>query len=228
MESGRKSGKKVARNSQCLLNVSDMSESTSDGPAIILGSSRPSSDAKDRKTFRIEPPTDLLSRLNAFLPQIAEANKKLEVAVAEDPHKLDIENVDKNEEQYIEMDLGLGVFDMKPKKDIKSMDGILIHDIPATAESDSDEEDDSSGDEDQESISENSRIIISPSSILKRNKALKPPGIKVIGGSDAHSSTSGSSSDEHSSSDSSSDSGSDSDSNSSSLSSSDNDVTMAE
>ncbi|KAJ2599252.1 hypothetical protein H4R99_003787 [Coemansia sp. RSA 1722] len=204
-----------------------MSESTSDGPAIILGSSRPSADAKDRKTFRIEPPTDLLSRLNAFLPQIAEANKKLEAAVAEDPHKLDIENVDKNEEQYIEMDLGLGVFDMKPKKDIKSMDGILIHDIPTTAENDSDEEDDSSGD-DQESISGNSRIIISPSSILKRNKDLKPPGIKVIGGSDTHSSTSGSSSDEHSSSDSSSDSGSDSGSNSSSQSSSDNDVTMAE
>ncbi|KAJ1646354.1 hypothetical protein J3B02_006511 [Coemansia erecta] len=232
MESDRKSGKKVTRDSQCLVDIPENSDTTdinTTGLAAILGTSNTNSDVESRKTFRIEPPTDLLSRLNAFLPQIAEANKQLEAAVADDPRKLDIENIDKDEEQYIEMDLGLGVFDMKPKKDIKSIDGILIHDIPETAKSDDDDENrDADSDVDQDVIyGSSSRVIISPSSILKRNKGLRPPGIKVIGGSDAQtSSTSESSSDDNS--DSSTDSSSDSESDPSSQSSSDNDITMAD
>ncbi|KAI8323056.1 hypothetical protein GQ54DRAFT_245093, partial [Martensiomyces pterosporus] len=74
----------------------------------------------DRKTFRMEAPSDLLSRLQAFLPQIAEANNKLEADSAADPDKLNIENVGEDEAQYIEMDLGLGVFDMKPKSESKN------------------------------------------------------------------------------------------------------------
>ncbi|KAI8076455.1 uncharacterized protein B0P05DRAFT_545925 [Gilbertella persicaria] len=61
-------------------------------------------------------PSDILSRVQAFLPQLKQANEQLKAA---DPSKLDIENV--NEEgQYIEMNLGLGVFEEKHDSDDES------------------------------------------------------------------------------------------------------------
>lgn len=42
----------------------------------------------------------VLSRVQAFLPQLKNANEQLEKA---DPSKLDIENVDEEDGQYIEM-----------------------------------------------------------------------------------------------------------------------------
>ncbi|KAF9314312.1 hypothetical protein BG003_004318 [Podila horticola] len=66
----------------------------------------------DRKTFKIK--SDLLARLEDFLPKIRDANAELDQKLKEDPKSLDIENVDETSgEQYIEMDLGLGVFDLK-------------------------------------------------------------------------------------------------------------------
>ncbi|KAG0030033.1 hypothetical protein BGZ81_003135 [Podila clonocystis] len=66
----------------------------------------------ERKTFKIK--SDLLSRLEDFLPKIRDANAELDQKLKEDPKSLDIENVDEaSGEQYIEMDLGLGVFDLK-------------------------------------------------------------------------------------------------------------------
>ncbi|KAF9406924.1 hypothetical protein BGZ94_002897 [Podila epigama] len=66
----------------------------------------------ERKTFRIK--SDLLARLEDFLPKIRDANAELDQKLKEDPKSLDIENVDEESgEQYIEMDLGLGVFDLK-------------------------------------------------------------------------------------------------------------------
>ncbi|ORZ19504.1 hypothetical protein BCR42DRAFT_409901 [Absidia repens] len=64
-----------------------------------------------RKTFKINPNNDILSRVQSFLPQLQAANQQLD---AVDPAKLDIENVDEDSEQYIEMNLGLGVYDTKP------------------------------------------------------------------------------------------------------------------
>ncbi|KAG1087401.1 hypothetical protein G6F42_020623 [Rhizopus arrhizus] len=52
----------------------------------------------------------VLSRVQAFLPQLKNANEQLEKA---DPSKLDIENVDEEDGQYIEMNLGLGVYEEK-------------------------------------------------------------------------------------------------------------------
>ncbi|KAF9976225.1 hypothetical protein BGZ73_008932 [Actinomortierella ambigua] len=78
--------------------------------------------AGERKTFRVQ--SDLISRLEAFLPKIKEANAELEKQVQMDPAAVDIENVDEESgEQYIEMDLGLGVFDLK--KDVKEEDIII-------------------------------------------------------------------------------------------------------
>ncbi len=42
----------------------------------------------------------VLSRVQAFLPQIQQANEQLQ---SKDVSKLNIENVNENEEQYIEM-----------------------------------------------------------------------------------------------------------------------------
>ncbi|OAD81395.1 hypothetical protein PHYBLDRAFT_103513, partial [Phycomyces blakesleeanus NRRL 1555(-)] len=63
----------------------------------------------ERKTFKIAPPTDIMSRLQAFLPQIQAANASLQNMKPED---LDIEQVEEDE-QYIEMNLGLGVYEHK-------------------------------------------------------------------------------------------------------------------
>ncbi|KAF9571812.1 hypothetical protein EC968_010683 [Mortierella alpina] len=66
----------------------------------------------ERKTFKVQ--SNLLARLEDFLPKIKEANAQLDAKIKEDPKAVDIENVDDaSGEQYIEMDLGLGVFDLK-------------------------------------------------------------------------------------------------------------------
>ncbi|KAJ2852521.1 hypothetical protein IWW36_000149 [Coemansia brasiliensis] len=100
---------KKANNS--LLDVSD----SNTAPFIFDKSpQRLDSAGQPPKTYRVEPPSELLTRLHAFLPQIAKANKEL----GKDSSKLNMENVGEDDPQYIEMDLGLGVFDMKPKKPI--------------------------------------------------------------------------------------------------------------
>ncbi|KAF9166554.1 hypothetical protein DFQ26_007626 [Actinomortierella ambigua] len=76
----------------------------------------------ERKTFRVQ--SNLISRLEAFLPKIRDANAELEKQVQLDPKAVDIENVDEESgEQYIEMDLGLGVYDLR--KDVKEEDIII-------------------------------------------------------------------------------------------------------
>ncbi|KAI9244799.1 hypothetical protein BY458DRAFT_591334 [Sporodiniella umbellata] len=64
----------------------------------------------EKKTYQLSSSSDVLSRVQAFLPKIQQAN---EILKHEDASKLDIENVDKDAEQYIEMNLGLGVYDTK-------------------------------------------------------------------------------------------------------------------
>ncbi|KAJ3151023.1 hypothetical protein HDU89_002234 [Geranomyces variabilis] len=59
----------------------------------------------------------VLSRVAAFLPQLSAANANLQSSIAADSalrDRVDIENVDEDDEQYIEMNLGVGVFDTQP------------------------------------------------------------------------------------------------------------------
>ncbi|KAJ2402711.1 hypothetical protein GGI23_000516 [Coemansia sp. RSA 2559] len=143
-----------------------------------------------RKTYRMEPPSALLSRLQSFLPQIAEANKKLEDDMAEDPSKLDIENVEDSTSQYIEMDLGLGVFDMKPKKDSEKVDDIVINtranvDSSASDYEDSDSESDSRLQQKEHRLF-GSKIIIDPASAsTSTNRPGKKPHIEILKSSKA-------------------------------------------
>ncbi|KAG1474694.1 hypothetical protein G6F56_000203 [Rhizopus delemar] len=84
-----------------LLNIRNKNEDLEDQLASL---------STENKTFKFSTSSDILSRVQAFLPQIQQANEKLQ---NEDTSKLNIEDVDENAEQYIEMNLGLGVYDTK-------------------------------------------------------------------------------------------------------------------
>ncbi|KAL5519162.1 hypothetical protein ACEPAH_845 [Sanghuangporus vaninii] len=84
-----------------------------------------------RETHAVEPPSELLSRVESFLPQMEAANAELARRTQSSPESVDIENLgnrereddededgDEDDEdgrqgQYIEMNLGLGVFDIR-------------------------------------------------------------------------------------------------------------------
>ncbi|KAL7317171.1 hypothetical protein PS15m_003563 [Mucor circinelloides] len=83
-------------------NASKSNKSINDISSMLM-------DTGDKKTFPVGQ-SDILSRVQAFLPQLKNANEQLEKA---DPSKLDIENVDEEDGQYIEMNLGLGVYEEK-------------------------------------------------------------------------------------------------------------------
>ncbi|KAF5375302.1 hypothetical protein D9757_009660 [Collybiopsis confluens] len=72
-------------------------------------------DFGERKTWAVEPPSELLSRVQAFLPQMEASNAILAQRVKVNPTSVDMEHIEDGEQRYIEMNLGLGVFDMKPK-----------------------------------------------------------------------------------------------------------------
>ena len=99
----------------------------------------------------------VIQRLHSFLPQIAKANKDLE-KLKDSSTNVDIEHIEDEEKPYIEMDLGLGVFDLKPKKGSSNGDN---DDSDTGSSSDSDNE-----------------IIVSPDS--KKSKNLPRPHIELI------------------------------------------------
>ncbi|CAO3637684.1 unnamed protein product [Mucor hiemalis] len=96
------SGKKKTVESLIARDANSDKKSINDIPDILA--------ANDRKTFTVGPSSDILSRVQAFLPQLQKANEQLETA---NPKTLDIENVEEEDGQYIEMNLGLGVYEEK-------------------------------------------------------------------------------------------------------------------
>ncbi|KAJ3574447.1 hypothetical protein NP233_g1763 [Leucocoprinus birnbaumii] len=69
-----------------------------------------------KPTFPVGPSSDLLSRVQAFLPQIQASNDALNQRMQEDPDSVNIEHISENMDQYIQMNLGLGVFEDRSKK----------------------------------------------------------------------------------------------------------------
>jgi len=51
----------------------------------------------------VKPPTELLSRVQAFLPQMEASNAILAQRAREDPNSVDIEHIPDRMDQYIEM-----------------------------------------------------------------------------------------------------------------------------
>ncbi|KAF9533934.1 hypothetical protein CPB83DRAFT_831741 [Crepidotus variabilis] len=73
-------------------------------------------DFGDRSTFPVQPPTELLSRVRAFLPQLQASNQILEKRMEDDPESVDIEHLSEGMNQFIEMNLGLGLFEDRSKR----------------------------------------------------------------------------------------------------------------
>ncbi|KAJ5301487.1 hypothetical protein N7508_006350 [Penicillium antarcticum] len=75
------------------------------------------------RIHRMKGDSELLSRLSAFLPQMKTANEDLQREIeAGRVGDLVLDNADEGGEQYIEMDLGLGVLEEKKDGDSSSED----------------------------------------------------------------------------------------------------------
>ncbi|EMD32447.1 hypothetical protein CERSUDRAFT_126841 [Gelatoporia subvermispora B] len=117
----------------------------------------PKFDFGDRTTFPA-PPSELLERVQAFLPQLAASNAELSRRVQEDPESVDIENVEEDE-QYIEMNLGLGVLESRKdgaasSSDSEDEDMSSATDSSSSSSSDSDSSSDLSESESESDLKE--------------------------------------------------------------------------
>ncbi|KAF5357454.1 hypothetical protein D9757_011602 [Collybiopsis confluens] len=143
-------------------------------------------DFGERKTWAVEPPSELLSRVQAFLPQMEASNAILAQRVKVNPTSVDMEHIEDGEQRYIEMNLGLGVFDMKPKgesgkrdRDTEMTDSSASSSSSSSSSfsssSSSNSSEDSESDTDSESDSDiDSEEILSsfiPSSFLSRTSS---------------------------------------------------------
>ncbi|KAI0644038.1 hypothetical protein C8Q79DRAFT_974005 [Trametes meyenii] len=113
-------------------------------------------DFGDRSTLPVAPPLELLSRVQAFLPQLAASNAELARRAREDPESVDIENLGADEQQYIEMNLGLGVFDhrgdLPPGIPVADVD-FDVNMASSSSSSDSDADDSNTSSEDSSNSS---------------------------------------------------------------------------
>ncbi|KAH7335482.1 hypothetical protein B0J17DRAFT_670329 [Rhizoctonia solani] len=103
---------------------------------------------------------DLLSRLEAFLPAMHESTQQLQQQAQSDPSSLDIEHLDPSTQEYIEMNLGLGVYESRPNQSHTTSSS----DSDSDASSDSDSTSDSDSGSDSESDDERPDVL----SILMR------------------------------------------------------------
>jgi len=134
-------------------------------------------DLGERKTWAVEPPSELLSRVQAFLPQMEASNVILTERAEADPQSVDMEQVGDEAEPYIEMNLGLGVFDMKPKAQSGNQDTEMNDSSSASCSSSSSSSltssssDSSDSDSDSDSDLDSEEILSSsiPSSLLSRS-----------------------------------------------------------
>ncbi|KAJ7065017.1 hypothetical protein C8F01DRAFT_786042 [Mycena amicta] len=83
--------------------------------ANVLGSSRTS----ELGTGNDEHLKDLLARVQGFLPQMEASNAAVAQKAAADPRSVDIENVD-GDEEVVQMNLGLGVFEKRIGREAES------------------------------------------------------------------------------------------------------------
>ncbi|KAH7931165.1 hypothetical protein BV22DRAFT_1076932 [Leucogyrophana mollusca] len=125
-----------------------------------------------RETYPVGPPTELLARVQDFLPRFKADNEALAQRARANPRSVDIENVE-DPEHYISMNLGLGVFETRRTKsggeesDGSSGDGSGEGSSSSTEDSSgndsSDSGDESSGPEDDASDSDASSSELSSS-----------------------------------------------------------------
>ncbi|WVO16110.1 hypothetical protein L204_103777 [Cryptococcus depauperatus] len=107
------------------------------------------------------PESDVLSRVRAFLPRMQKSNDELLAQALRDPNSVNMENG--QEEQYIAMNLELGVFDA-PQNPSGDMGPVVETKIPEGLQRDSDRETSSEkGSSSQSSSSESDSEVESDS-----------------------------------------------------------------
>ncbi|KAG6881715.1 hypothetical protein C0995_000977 [Termitomyces sp. Mi166 len=88
------------------------------------------------------PPSDLLRRAQAFLPEFAASNAAIEQQRQVDPSSVDIECIEEDAERYIEMNLGLGLFEQRNRTPDRTSDDDSISSDSSSESDDSDSEHD--------------------------------------------------------------------------------------
>ncbi|KAF9269300.1 hypothetical protein L218DRAFT_983856 [Marasmius fiardii PR-910] len=133
-------------------------------------------DFGERKAHSVGP-SPLLSRVQAFLPQMEASNVELTQRMETDPSSVDIENLTEGMDHYIEMNLGLGVFTTKTSQQDTEMS-------PATSESSdstsSNSAEDDNSDSEYDSDSSDESGIISSFLPPHLNAAVKARMIKPL------------------------------------------------
>ncbi|RPD56545.1 hypothetical protein L226DRAFT_531321 [Lentinus tigrinus ALCF2SS1-7] len=143
-------------------------------------------ESRDRSTFAVEPPLELLSRVQAFLPELAASNADLLQRAREDPSSVDIESVNAEAPQYIEMNVGLGVFEQHgeappgiPVADVDfdrdvEMSSSEDGDDSSSASSGSDSSDEDSGSSSDDEDSDVDIVVSSSSAQPATARRIKP------------------------------------------------------
>ncbi|KAF9552298.1 hypothetical protein CPC08DRAFT_647094 [Agrocybe pediades] len=141
----------------------------------------------ERRTFPIEPPTELLSRVQAFLPQLEASNAILMQRAQQDPKSVDIEHISEGMDRHIEMNLGLGVFEDRSQRPAGQQDEDSEMSTSSSSESsDSDKDDDNNDADDDSGDSDASSEIITsfvpsrPIKPLPRRASGKPAAPKIV------------------------------------------------
>ncbi|CCM01244.1 uncharacterized protein FIBRA_03293 [Fibroporia radiculosa] len=146
----------------------------------------------DDRTAATVPPLELLSRVQAFLPQLAASNAELSRRIRDDPRSVDIENT-AEAEQYIEMASifsqlahhGPAPPDTPYDADLREEDTFSesassdSSGIDSGSESDSDVSESDVSDEGDTSSEESEKILRPIKPLPKR--ALRKPNIVVVG-----------------------------------------------
>ena len=105
---------------------------------------------RDCPAIDAPPQSELLGRLQTFLPSMAAANAQLEQEVAAAPEgAFDIEQLDPNAEQHIAFDLACGVLDLKDDAAVRAAErAIALGSVPVeTLSGGSSSDEDTSSDE---------------------------------------------------------------------------------
>ncbi|KAG2115844.1 uncharacterized protein F5147DRAFT_382424 [Suillus discolor] len=93
--------------------LEQLNSSSSSPPKNTSNAAPPTFDFGERKTYAVDPPSELLARIQDFLPRLKEENDSLSQRIRDNPSSVDIENIEEDAEQYIEMNLGLGVLETR-------------------------------------------------------------------------------------------------------------------
>ncbi|GAB4842558.1 hypothetical protein Ancab_012534 [Ancistrocladus abbreviatus] len=150
----------MGNTSKDLLHLEHMDPSSSkDFPLLVC---------KDSKSCQEKPKIDggsltspvprsqVLGKVKDFLGIISEANKSLQVNAKDKPKDYDIEVLTGNESEYIEMDLMLGIADLRTPDAVAAAEAAIagnqqVMNLPTcSSESESSSEDDDDDDDDDE------------------------------------------------------------------------------